>query len=117
MTCLPPSTSRKMGRRFAALKSYLLQLENPVPTVLAAAIAARKAGAKVILDPAPAPASPLPAELLREVDFVTPNETEAAILAGLPPGTLDPAQAVVIARKLQAMGAASVIVKLGNQGA
>ncbi len=92
------------GAQIRGAQIVLLQLENPVPTVLAAAKAARKAGAKVILDPAPAPASPLPAELLREVDIVTPNETEAAILAGLPPGKLDPAQAVVIARKAPSYG-------------
>ena len=95
----------------------LLQLENPAPTVLAAAKAARSAGARVILDPAPAPEKPLPAELIRSVDIMTPNETEAAILTGLPPGTLEPSQAVQIGRKLQGMGAATVIVKLGSQGA
>jgi ribokinase len=94
----------------------LLQLENPTPTVLAAAKAARAAGARVILDPAPAPEKPLPEELIRSVDIMTPNETEAAILAGLKPGTLEPAQAVQIGRKLQGMGATTVIVKLGSQG-
>src|ERR1700683_3532945 len=104
------------GTQLRGAQIVLLQLENPVPTVVAAAKAARIASAKVILDPAPAPASPLPAELLREIDIITPNETEAAMLANLPPGTLNPTQAVAIARKLQAMGAASVIVKLGSQG-
>jgi ribokinase len=94
----------------------LLQLENPTATVLAAAKAARAAGASVILDPAPAPQQALPADLIRAVDILTPNETEAAILAGLPPGTLEPSQAVQIGRKLQGMGAATVIVKVGSKG-
>ena len=92
----------------------LLQLENPLPTVLAAARAGRRAGARVILDPAPA--REVPAELFELCDIITPNETEAAILAELPPTSLNPEQAVEIARKLQARGASTVIVKLGEQG-
>jgi ribokinase len=94
----------------------LLQLENPVEAVLAAARLSKQRGARVILDPAPAPAEPLPAELLATVDIVTPNETEAAILAGLPPGRLNLDQASALAAKLQAMGAPTVIMKLGEQG-
>lgn len=92
----------------------LLQLENPLPTVLGAARAARRAGARVILDPAPA--RPLPEELLELSDIITPNETEAAILADLPPSRLDPDQALGIARKLQDRKAGTVVVKLGDQG-
>jgi len=92
----------------------LLQLENPLPTVLAAAKAARRAGARVILDPAPA--RTLPDELFALADIITPNETEAAILAGLAPGPLNPEQALGIASKLQARQARTVIVKLGEQG-
>jgi len=94
----------------------LLQLENPLETVLEAARQARRHGARVILDPAPAPALPLPEEMFGMVDVVTPNETEAAILAGLPRSRLNPEEAKTVARKLQAMGAATVIMKLGDQG-
>ena len=92
----------------------LLQLENPLPTVLAAARAARRAGARVMLDPAPA--RPVPEELFELSDIITPNETEAAILAELPPGRLDSDQALEIARRLQQRKAETVIVKLGDQG-
>jgi ribokinase len=113
---LTPEHVLEAGQRFASAKIVLLQLENPIPTVLAAAQAARKAGARVILDPAPAPSTPLPAELFKSVDILTPNETEAAILAGLPPGNLEPAQAVTIGCKLLGMGAKTAIMKLGSQG-
>lgn len=92
----------------------LLQLENPLPTVLAAARAARRAGARVILDPAPA--RPLPEELFELSDIMTPNETEAAILADMKPSRLDPEQALAIAKKLRDRKARTVIVKLGDQG-
>ncbi len=94
----------------------LLQLENPIPTVIAAARTARRAGARVILDPAPAPAKPLPDELFKLVDVMTPNETEGAILAGQHPSRLNPAQAAEIGRKLRARGAKTVVMKLGDQG-
>ena len=63
----------------------LLQLETPLETIQAAANQGRRVNARVILDPAPAPDKPLPRELLSLIDILTPNETEAAILAGLPP--------------------------------
>jgi ribokinase len=59
----------------------LLQLETPIETVIAAARFAKQRNALVILDPAPAPAEGLPRELLESIDILTPNETEAAILA------------------------------------
>jgi ribokinase len=59
----------------------LLQLETPIETVIAAARFAKQRNALVILDPAPAPPAGLPRELLESIDILTPNETEAAILA------------------------------------
>jgi ribokinase len=94
----------------------LLQLETPLATVAAAAEEGREHGGRVILDPAPAPHRPLPRELLESVDILTPNETEAAILAGLPPRPLNPGEAAAIALKLQSMGPSTVIVKMGAQG-
>jgi ribokinase len=94
----------------------LLQLENPVQTVLAAAQMARKSGALVILDPAPAPATELPAELLKCIDVLTPNETEGAILTGVAPGRLEAEQAAQIGMALRKKGAAAVVMKLGDQG-
>lgn len=56
----------------------LANLEVPDEAVLAAALAARRHGCPFVLNPAPA--RPLPAELLRLCDVLTPNETEAQLL-------------------------------------
>ena len=62
-------------------------LEIPVATAHAALLAGRRAGVTTVLNPAPAPPGPLPAETLALVDHLTPNRTEAARLAGLPSDT------------------------------
>jgi ribokinase len=94
----------------------LLQLEIPLPTVIAAARLGKRAGARVILDPAPA--SVLPDELLTAADYVTPNECELATLTG---GSgrqaLTRQEAAQLATLLRARGAQRVIVKMGEAGA
>jgi ribokinase len=84
----------------------LLQLETPLATVLAAA---RACTGTVVLNPAPA--QPLPAELLAEVDVLVPNEHELADLAG---GSADDLPGLVaLARGLAAR---EVVVTLGGTG-
>lgn len=62
---------------------FLLQLEIPLDTVAEAVRRLRKMGKTILLDPAPA--VPLPEDVLSAVDFLTPNETELkAVTAGLP---------------------------------
>ncbi|MEV4488513.1 ribokinase [Micromonospora coxensis] len=56
------------------------QVEIPLETVTAAAVAARQAGTRVVLNAAPA--RPLPDELLAAVDLLVVNETEAQTLTG-----------------------------------
>ena len=91
----------------------LMQLEIPLPTVVAAARAAQATGVMVILDPAPAPAT-LPAELYRAVDILTPNQGEAAQLVGQPVTSVD--SAIAAAHTLQQRGIPTVIIKLGALG-
>lgn len=91
----------------------LLQLEVPTAMVVAAARAAHARGVTVILDPAPA--LPLPDELWALTDILTPNESEATTLTGIPVG--DDRSAAAAARTLLARGVRTVIIKLGARGA
>lgn len=91
----------------------LLQLENSISAVLAAAQAARHAGVTVILDPAPAQIK-VPDELYQLVDIITPNEIEAGQLVGFTVN--DPESATIAATILRERGVGTAIIKLGDRG-
>ncbi|MFC8274165.1 ribokinase [Streptomyces sp. NPDC057271] len=61
--------------------TLLLQLELPLPVVVEGALTARRLGVRTVLTPAPA--QPLPPELLAATDLLVPNEHEAAALTGV----------------------------------
>jgi ribokinase len=91
-----------------AARVTLLQLEVPLEAVAAAA---RTAGGRVVLNPAPV--RDLPDELLGLLDVLVPNRVELAQLAGGPvPQTVD--EAVRLAGRLPAR---AVVVTLGADGA
>jgi ribokinase len=73
----------------------------------------RRHGVLTILNPAPA--APLPDELLSLVDVLTPNESELRILLGLRADDPRPSQG--LARELRARGVENVVVTLGRSGA
>jgi ribokinase len=91
----------------------LMQLETPVDTVLCAAQWAAAKGVPVILNPAPA--RPLPAELFASLSLITPNESEAELLTGIP--VTDVASAQEAAVTLIAKGVRRVVITLGAKGA
>ncbi|MFF0740119.1 ribokinase [Streptomyces sp. NPDC004111] len=98
--------------------TLLLQLEVPLPTVVAAARAARAAGALTVLNAAPLPAPDHPelGPLLSSVDVLVVNETEAAGL--LTPGPADDRAAwAAHADALRDLGPATVVITLGADGA
>jgi ribokinase len=85
-----------MRRVFKGASIAMFQLETPLATVAAALKLAREEGLTTILDPAPA--QPLPAEMLDSVDILTPNELESRHF------------------DLSKPAAHNVVVKLGDKG-
>ncbi|WP_024872555.1 ribokinase [Tolumonas lignilytica] len=96
----------------ADAQMLLLQLETPLTGVEAAARHARAHGTLVVLNPAPA--SSLPASLLKLVDVITPNETEAEVLTGVAVKTEQDAQRA--ADVLHDYGIKVVLITLGAKG-
>lgn len=92
--------------------ALLMQLESPLETVIAAAEIAKKNQTKVILNPAPA--RELPDSLLRLVDVITPNETEAEKLTGI--SVSDETGAAKAALALHDKGIEQVLITLGSRG-
>jgi ribokinase len=92
---------------------FVTQLEQPIPAARRGLEIARAAGVRTILNPAPAAA--LDDALLGLCDFVTPNESEAETLTGLPVTSL--AEAERAAEVLLQRGVGAVVVTLGANGA
>ena len=110
---LSPRDIEAAADRIRSADALMLQLEIPMESVCKAAEIAAEASVPVILDPAPA--APLPMELLRNVAYLTPNETEAERLTGVSVG--DEAGARRAAARLLDAGAKHVIITLGAAGA
>lgn len=110
---LTPAEVDTHADAIASASILLTQLELPLDTVARGLEIAHAAGVTTVLNPAPA--QPLPRSILALANFLIPNETEAALLAGLPVTSL--AEAETAARALQAAGARHVILTLGENGA
>ena len=92
----------------------LLQLEIPMRTVEQAVFIASKANVPIILNPAPAQPITNPS-LLEKIIFLTPNESEAALLTEM--RIEDEASVLEAGKELLESGASNVILTLGSLGA
>jgi ribokinase len=110
---LSPTDVKKAKAAIQQAALLVMQLETPLETVQAAAELGAAQGVRVILNPAPA--RPLPDELLRQVSILTPNETEAEMLTGVK--VRDERSAGKAAAILRAKGVSTVIITLGPRGA
>lgn len=95
----------------------LLQLEIPLETVEYAVRVAKRFGKKVILNPAPA--QKLPAQLLSQVDVLTPNYSELVTITGSQVNgeEIDLSLLQQLMRQLRDQGVQQVITTLGARGA
>lgn len=110
---MTPAVIDRFDAVLQAADVIICQLEIPDATVGHALKRARALGKIVILNPAPA-SRPLPADWFAAIDYLIPNESEAAALSGMPVDSLQTAESA--ATRLIAMGAGKVIVTLGAQG-
>jgi ribokinase len=112
---LLPRDLEKSLPQLRAAGMILTQLEIPMETVEYLCSLAGRFQIPLMLDPAPARA--LPREMLRQVTYLTPNETETCALCAIPSQDLNRETVAELAKTLQAGGAANVIIKMGKQGA
>lgn len=110
---LTPEEVDRAAGLIAASAVFVTQLELPLPVVEHALALARDRGVVTILNAAPA--RRLPRRVYALCDYVTPNEVEAAALAGRP--VRGPADAARAAEILLARGARNVVITLGKRGA
>ena len=90
----------------------VVQLEVPLPVVCRAIEIAHAAGVPVLLNPGPA--QPLSESLWPQIDYLAPNESEAALLSGIAVDGV--ASAFAAARVLHQRGAGCVLLTLGAKG-
>ena len=92
---------------------FMASLEVPIPVMQHGLKIAKRNGVSTILNPAPA--AILTDEVYGLSDYFTPNETEAAILAGIPVVTIEDAEEA--AKIFLQRGIDTVVITLGEKGA
>lgn len=108
-----PEDIRALGPLFDQSDILLMQLEIPMETVVEATKMAKARNVRVVLDAGPP--TPLSNDLIKQIDVLSPNETEASALLGREVhATAEDAEAA--AKELLARGAGSVVFKLGERG-
>lgn len=110
---LSPADVRSREGIIANAAVFMTQFEQPVEAAVEGLNVARRCGVATILNPAPA--LPVDDGIFGLCDYVTPNETEAATLTGLPVENEE--QALRAAQELVRRGARNALITLGEKGA
>jgi ribokinase len=110
---LTPADIDLAREAIAASGCFMTQLELPLPLATHGLRLARSLGVRTILNPAPA--CDCSDEFLQLCDYVTPNESEASALTGMPVDTM--AQIERVAAALLNRGPRHVVITLGARGA
>lgn len=90
----------------------ILQFEIPMETVEYVIEMAHKKEKIIILNPAPG--AKISEDLLKKVNFLTPNETELSIITGMPTSNIE--EILKASQKIMDLGAQNLIVTLGENG-
>ncbi|MDO5566105.1 MAG: ribokinase [Planctomycetia bacterium] len=111
---LTPAHIDQAAEAIKSANMLVMQLEVPLETVEYAADIAAAAGVPVILDPAPAPETPLPESLLKNIYCIKPNENEATRLTGVHVDMLIGASEQKAAKVLLDQGVKKVVITRGD---
>lgn len=109
---LSPEDVEEAAEAFDTADAIILSLEVPLDAIIRAAEMGRVRRIPVLLNPAPA--RPLPDDLLANIDILTPNETEARALAG---EDADNEDIRITAGALLSLGVGAAVVTAGPAGA
>ena len=108
--CFPEDLERQ-EEKFKGADFIVLQLEIPLATVEYAVKLAKKYEKPVLLNPAPA--QTLSSDLLQQVDYLTPNRSELALLTGMS-GKFSLVEGM---ERLLELGVSNCVTTLGAEGA
>jgi ribokinase len=109
---LDAAAVQSFSGEIAAADVLVVSMEIPEEAVLEALRIGRDRGTSTVLNPAPA--RPLPEEAWQLIDVITPNQTEAPVLLGLPEGHATGDDELV--RELQRRTGGSAILTRGSEG-
>lgn len=112
---LSPEDIEAADDEFAGAAVMIVQLETPIETVEKAIETAHAHGVTVVLNPAPAPKTPLRPEILAMVDYIIPNKSEAEAISGVE--ITDDESMMKAVAEIQRLGVPNVIFTLGSKGA
>lgn len=111
--CFTPEHLEKAKSAIADVDMVIAQLELTMDVTDALAKLCAELGVPLMLNPAPA--APLSEEVLKNVTYLTPNESELSVLTGLPADTNE--QIIAACEALLRKGVKTVVATLGSRGA
>jgi ribokinase len=112
---LEPAMVEEAQADIASSAVFVTQLEQSIAAAKRGLEIAKSSNVVTVFNPAPAPALPLPSDVWRLCDYVTPNETEASAITGI--AVADRESAIAAAERLIDFGVQGALITLGERGA